>query len=263
MKFTRKNTLSGLIFFIMSVLLAGGTVTAEEMEKARLPQDVETLVETSRQFSEKIHRQVIDVAVNAELVPFLKQSSRSEESIQNFSEKLIRATATYPFMLNISLLDEGGVVVASSVKDLIGFSEFQEEFPEGFAGKPFLASPFLSNRGGGMTLGFAPVKDADKVYGTVVCAFSLAHADFATEPFTQKENKIAFALNNEGLVVWRPDEPNLLYRKWSDAELALYKKIVAAGSGHIDAVNSQGVSSRFQFKTDELLKMTIVVQAKK
>lgn len=262
MKLTHKNTLFGLIFSMMVVIFSGEAVVADEKDNmTRLAHEVDRLADASREFSKKIRIEIIDVAANTDFVAFLKKSSRSEGDIQNFSEKLIGVTATYSDMLNISLLDEQGVVIASSLKDRIGDSELKKEFPEGFAGKPFLASPFLGSRGEGMTLGFAPVRDADKVYGTVVCAFFLPY--FEVEHLKEEDIGVPFVLNNEGQVVWRIDPPNLLYRKWSDAELDLYKEIVAAGDGYIDAVDSQGVSSRFQFKTDELLKMTIGIQAKK
>ena len=252
-------------FFVEDVVIRSDTDAAAFEKELALATEADLLVALTKVFSEKKRNDIIAIAANPNIAVFLRESPRDERWGKKFSETLMDICADIPGLLNIIVFEEKGSIIASTLPDIIDNVELQKEtlqlFPEAFAGKPFIGSPSRGYLSTGSSLGFAPVEIDGAVIGTVAAGFSLAGLAYDYWDQIKHDTGDRFALNKEGQVVL-PDytrSPN--WKEWPDP--ALYKKIVVLRNGSLDARDEKGVPFRFWFRTDELLQVTIVVQAEK
>ena len=260
-----------LLIVLLIACVVGGTstllyykasVALEESLLGNMNGEAVALTASTRNLARQIMRDAQRTANRPDVKAFFRESPPPEATVAATSKTLAEVCDTYPDILRISILDENGQTVASSVPSTIGTNfKTRPYFQNAFAGDVFLAPPFksaITNRG--VIIGSAPISVDGKTRGVLVCTVSLDgfYQDFI-KPIKIGERGFGYVLNASGAIVAHKDASMVFAENLPDAPL--HKQIVAAKNGDMEVTDSNGVRVRLLFKTEPLAGMILVMQA--
>ncbi len=267
MNFQAKITLLIVLLVVAAVGSASffsysrGAAALEASLAGTMAGESSSLAASTKNLTEQIRRDALRTSQRPDVEAFFA-SPANAATVEATCAMLARVCETYPDILRISILDDTGTTVASSIPATIGTNfKTRNYFQNAFAGNVFLAPPFLSaitNRG--VIIASAPIRYEGTIRGVLVCTVSLdRYYDTFVKPIRIGQEGFGFVLNASGQVVAHKDASYIFAKDLPDE--ALYKEIAAAGEGVRDVTDSRGVNLRVQFRTDELSGITMVMQA--
>ncbi len=257
---------------LLIVVLLGGlgylaySRTAESLENALIDEmdaERDALLRALHDYWARSQRDLEMTATSSFVTHFYEKGTDNQENIEHTNKALQEMVAIYPFFDRFALLDKQGVVVSSSLKEIIGTDYSKEPFfTEPLSGKSFITPPFKSPITGRaiMMLGAPTHDDNGQLSGVIVGVLSMV--DFYKNyiaPVKIGERGYAYLLGADAQVLAHKD-PSVIFNP-NIANFSIYQNMVKQGKGNATFVNYTGLLQRSEYISDPDSGMTVVIQA--
>ncbi len=165
--------------------------------------EAKALVRAVDDMTNRARNDIRRVVVRADVTGFYATDIHDKENGLAFSDALEQIRRTYPDFDRLSLMDDKGIVVASSDKSTVG-RDFKDRnyFKAAIQGEVFLAPPYKSSvTNKGVMAVSAPITVNGKIVGTAYCILSLEglYAQ-SVAPVQIGAHGYAFLLGPDGLI---------------------------------------------------------------
>ncbi|MDR1490706.1 MAG: methyl-accepting chemotaxis protein [Desulfovibrio sp.] len=192
-----------------------------------------------------------------------KDPKRNQEDATRFNERLKQIEETYVEFDRIALIDDKGIILASTATESIGrdFSD-REYFKASMQGKIFISQPIVSRVSGkGVIITSAPVKLDGRIAGVAYCAIPLDRIfETAVKPVTVGKTGYAFVLVQNGHIVMHKN-PDYLFK---DLPTTPYYREITADPDESGVREYVGINGNLVYNyywKNKSLGMTVIVQA--
>ncbi len=200
-----------VIALIAILQAASGYVTYNDTEKALSESIMQTferetaaLVGAADQFAARALEDVNRIAQDPALADFLSIDNPSSEEIAVITQAMRKEQSLYKDIDRMVLLDEQGVVRATSVEgyEKLGASYKQRSYyTEAMAGRSSVSSIYVSSTDGVHTISVgAPIRKDGKVIGVLRTAYSVDFLGQSLKSLSLPAGGAAFILNDKGLI---------------------------------------------------------------
>jgi methyl-accepting chemotaxis protein len=185
------------------------------------------------------------------------------EEGKRFSEKLQIIADTYVDFNRIAILDDKGIILASSAVESIGRNFSDRDYVQAtLQGKQFISQPIISRVSGtGVIITAAPVRLDGRIAGTVYCSIPLEQIfEDEVKPVTVGQNGYAFVLAKNGYIVMHKN-PDYLFRDLPTTPH--YKEMIASQDeyGVMEYVGLKGTLVYNYYSKNKELGLVSVIQA--
>ncbi len=225
--------------------------------------EAKALVRAADEMTKGARADIRRVAVRQDVTGFYATDIHNKENGLTFSDSLEQIRQTYPDFERLSLMDDKGVIVASSDKSTIG-RDFKDRnyFQAAIRGEVFLAPPFKSSvTNKGVMAVAAPITLNGKIVGASYCILSLEglYAQ-SVAPVKIGAHGHAFLLGPDGLIAAHKNAEWVFNN--SLPSVPYYKKMAGADQeGVLDFIGNTGAHV-FNYHAKSVdSKLTAVVQA--
>ncbi len=262
-----------VILLIAVLQAASGYVTYSDTENALSENIIRTfesgaaaLVEATDQFAERALEDVERIAQNPSYADFLSMNTHTPEDIALMMQELRKEQALYKDVDRIVLMDEHGMVRATSMEgyEKIGASYQQRMYyTEAMAGRASVSSIYQSSTDGVHTISVGvPIRKDGKIIGVLRTAYSVEFLGQALKNLSLPAGGAAFILNDKGLIAVS-DNPAWLFNE-NLGPIATFKKWAnAKNTGTEELFTDSGDMALFHHAPTKYGEMTAVVRAVK
>ncbi len=224
-----------IIALIVTLLAVSGYINYSDTEKALSESVIRTfkretaaMVDAADQFAERALEDVRRISKDPLFVEFLNNEQATPEDVTAIMQELRREQGLYKNINRLVLLNEQGVVRATSMEgyEKVGASYKQRGYyTEAMAGRDSVSSIYVSSTDGVHTISVGvPIKKDGKIIGLLRAAYSVEFLTQMLGTLSLPAGGAAFILNNEGLIAVSNTEawlfndklgPMPSFRKWA------------------------------------------------
>ncbi|MDR3177164.1 MAG: PAS domain-containing protein, partial [Desulfovibrio sp.] len=203
------------------------------------------------------------ISIEEEVEVFFRTVNGDLEKKKLFSEKLKSIVKTYVDFNRIAMLDDKGIILASTATESIGqnFGD-RNYFKAAMQGKTFISPPMLSRvTGSGVIITAAPVKLDGRIAGVAYCAIPLERVfDISVRDISVGKSGYAFVLAQNGHIVMHKN-PEFLFKDLPTTPY--YREMIASAedSGVREYTGLNGVLVYNYYWKNKASGLTMVVQA--
>ncbi|MDR1241546.1 MAG: methyl-accepting chemotaxis protein [Deltaproteobacteria bacterium] len=169
------------------------------------------------------------ISIEEEVDAFYRTSRNIPGEKESFSERLKTIEQTYGNFDRIALLDDKGIILASTAPESIGqnFGD-RDYFKAAIQGKTFISQPMLSRVSGkGVIIAAAPIKLDGRISGIVYCSIPCDKIfDVSIREISVGKKGYAFVLGQNGQIVMHRN-PDYMFK---DLPTTPYYKEMIAGA---------------------------------
>ncbi|MDR2076719.1 MAG: methyl-accepting chemotaxis protein [Desulfovibrio sp.] len=210
-----------IILLIMLIVGVSGYLSYQEsaaaLEEAlvdNLRGEANSLARALGIMADSVTHDIERIAQRRETAGFFREDFRNPETGRQFSSVLKDILHGYVNFDRIAVLDEKGVIRASTALESIGqdFSD-REYFKAAIGGKTFLSRPLLSRVSGrGVLIAASPVKADGKIAGVAYCSIPLDRFfEHSVKPVIIGKSGYAFVADRNGQIIMHHNE-NYLFK---------------------------------------------------
>jgi methyl-accepting chemotaxis protein len=203
------------------------------------------------------------IAMEEEVDAFFRRVNGDQKEKMRFSETLKRIVDTYVDFDRIALLDDKGIILASTATESIGqdFSD-RNYFKASMQGQVFISQPIMSRVSGkGVMITSAPVRLDGKIVGVAYCSIPLDRIfETAVKTMTVGKNGYAFVLAQNGHIVMHRN-PDYLFKDLPTTPQ--YREMIAGAAdfGVREYVGIKGSLVYNYYRKDKISGLVAVIQA--
>jgi methyl-accepting chemotaxis protein len=259
-----------IIALIMLIMGVGGYLSYQQSSTALKEALVDTmrgeanaLVRTFSVLTTTVLEATYRISIEEEVEAFFRRINGDKEEGMRFSETLKRIVDTYVDFDRIALIDDKGIIVASTATESIGqnFGD-RDYFKAAMQGKTFISPPMLSRVSGrGVIITAAPVRLDGKIVGIAYCSIPLERIfDISVKDISVGKKGYAFVLAQNGHIVMHRN-PEYLFKDLPTTPY--YREMIASAedSGVKEYTGLNGTLVYNYYWKNKASGLTVVVQA--
>ena len=257
---------------LLIVVLLGGlgylaySRTAESLEQAlvhEMDAERDALLRALHDYWAGSQRDLQMTATSSFVTHFYETGVDNQENIKRTNKALQEMAEIYPSFDRFALLDKQGVVVSSSLEEIIGTNYSKEPFfTKPLSGEAYITPPFKSPITGRaiMMLGAPAHDDNGEISGVIIGVLSMV--DFYKTyiaPIKNGERGYAYLLGADGQVLAHKD-PSVVFNP-NITNFSVYQNMAKQGQGSATFLNYTGLLQRSEYISDPDNGITVVIQA--